>query len=156
MNAESPTLSRYTHLSILRLSALALNVWKKASLSCGNFECRATNLPSHGNFQCTGTLCGETYKTVLRHSVSRRGCPSDSKCCLKTADLSQHSSDCLQDTSVPRHARLSRDISGSARAMACVETGRLITAPCVARREVQNRRRTEIGTQNPRASGTVQ
>ena len=78
-----------------------------------------------------------------------------SKCCLKTADLSQHSSDCLQDTSVPRHARLSRDISGSARAMACVETGRLITAPCVARRDVRNRRRTEIQLNNNRAS-TVQ
>ena len=91
----------------------------------------------------------------MRHSISRRGCLGDSKCCLKTADLSQHSSDCLQDTSVPRHARLSRDISGSARAMACVETGRLITAPCVARREVRNRRRTEIQLNNP-ALRTVQ
>ena len=92
----------------------------------------------------------------MRHSVSRRGCPSDSKCCLKTADLSQHSSDCLQDTSVPRHARLSRDISGSARAMACVETGRLITAPCVARHEVRNRCRTEMQLNNTTAQSTVQ
>lgn len=91
----------------------------------------------------------------MRHSISRRGCLGDSKCCLKTADLSQHSSDCLQDTSVPRHARLSRDISGSARAMACVETGRLRTAPCVARREVQNRRRLNFNSTTP-AQGTVQ
>ena len=44
------------------------------------------------------------------------------------------------------------ETSPAARAMACVETGRLITAPCVARREVRNRRRTEIQLNNPPAA----